>query len=50
MDLFIGFITIAAFRELYTLIKNSLFLIFKNKQVGKVKGFNVKILPSLQQY
>ncbi len=42
MDLFIGFITIAAFRELYTLIKNSLFLIFKNKQVGKVKGFNVK--------
>lgn len=40
MDLYIGIATIAAFRELYSLIKNSLFLIFKNKYNKK---YNSKI-------
>lgn len=41
MDLYIGFITIAAFRELWMLIRISLFLLFKKKDENK-KIFSVK--------
>ena len=42
MDLYIGFATIAAFREICTLIKNSIFLMFRNKYERKANNFKIK--------
>lgn len=47
MDLYIGIATIAAFREIYTLIKNLIFLLFRNKYERKSTKLKMKYVVFL---
>lgn len=47
MDLYIGIATVAAFREIYTLIKNLIFLLFKNKYERKSNKLKMKYVVFL---